>query len=236
MVTPPSEVYYLPHNWVFKESSTTTTTKIRAVFNGSAKTSKVCSLNNNLLVGSVVQSSLIAILTRFSFNAVALSADIARTYRHLVLDNAEKDFHRSLWRESKDGPLRHLRMKRVTYGIASSSFHSTRCLKEIANHTENSIVRDCLNRSFYVDDFLGGAPTINEAKNLLDNLVKEIRRYGSDLRKWASNHTELDSELPVEMRQNADSLKLFSEEYRIKVLGISWHPNTNTVLFHSRSG
>ena len=110
-------------------------------------------------------------------------------YRQVVLDNPEKDFHRILWRESKDGPLRHLRMKRVTYGIASSAFHSTRCLKEIANRTENSIVRDCLYRCFYVDDFLGGAPTIDEAKSLLDNLVKELRRYGFDLRKWASSHT-----------------------------------------------
>ena len=152
-------------------------------------------------------------------------------YRQVVLDNPEKDFHRILWRESKDGPLRHLRMKRVTYGIASSAFHSTRCLKEIANRTENSIVRDCLNRCFYVDDFLGGAPTIDEAKSLLDNLVKKLRRYGFDLRKWASSHTELISELPVEMRENADSLELFSDEYRIKALGISWHPNTDMFFF-----
>ena len=123
-------------------------------------------------------------------------------------------------------------MKRVTHGIASSAFHSTRCLKEIANCTENSIVRDCLNRCFYVDDFLGGAPTIDEAKSLLDNLVQELRRYGFDLRKWVSTHTELVFELPVEMRENADSLELFSKEYRIEALGISWHPNTD--MFFSK--
>ena len=229
-----SEVYYLPHHCVLKESSKTT--NFRVVFDDSAKTSNGCSLNDNLLVGPVVQDNLIAILTRFRFNVVALSADIAKMYRQVVLDNPEKDFHRILWRESKDGPLRHLRMKRVTYGIASSAFHSTRCLKEIANRTENSIVRDCLNRCFYVDDFLGGAPTIDEAKSLLDNLVKELRRYGFDLRKWASSHTELISELPVEMRENADSLELFSEEYRIKALGISWHPNTDMFFFQCRSG
>ena len=66
---------------------------------------------------------------------------------------------------------------------------------------------------------------------MLDNLVKELRRYGFDFKKWASSHTELVSELPVEMRENADSMELFSEEYRIKALGISWQPNTDLLLF-----
>ena len=88
-------------------------------------------------------------------------------------------------------------MKRVTYGVASSAFHSTRCLEEVAHRTENSIVRDCVNRCFYVDDFLGGAPTIAEVKILLESLVEE--RYGFDLRKSASSHTELVFELPVGM-------------------------------------
>ena len=80
-----SEVYYLPHHCgVLKESSTTT--KLCVVFDDSAKTSNGCSLNDNLLGGPVNQDNLIAILTRFWLNAVALSADIAKMYRQVVLD------------------------------------------------------------------------------------------------------------------------------------------------------
>ena len=45
-----------------------------------------------------------------------------------------------------------MQLKRVTYGIGSA-FHSTRCLKEIANCTNNLRVADPLKHSFYVDDF-----------------------------------------------------------------------------------
>lgn len=56
-------VYYLPMHAVRKDSSTTT--KIRVVFDASAKTSSGSSLNDTLLVGPTVHSSLIDVLLRF---------------------------------------------------------------------------------------------------------------------------------------------------------------------------
>ena len=50
---PDSDVYYIPHHCVFKDS---TTTKLRVVFDGSAKTSNGLSLNKSLMVGPVVQN------------------------------------------------------------------------------------------------------------------------------------------------------------------------------------
>ena len=47
---------YLPHHAVFKENSTTT--KLRVVFDGSAKTSSGVSFNEVQRVGSVVQNDL----------------------------------------------------------------------------------------------------------------------------------------------------------------------------------
>lgn len=52
---PPAHVFYLPMHAVRKSSSTTT--KVRAVFDTSAKTSSGVSLNDTLLVGSTVHSS-----------------------------------------------------------------------------------------------------------------------------------------------------------------------------------
>ena len=158
---PSNEVYYLPHHCVFKEDSTTT--KLRIVFDGSAKTSNGVSLNENLMVGPVVQNDMFTILNRFRFKVVALSADIAKMYRQVELDSPDKDFHRLLWRNSKSEEIQHLRMQRVTYGIASSAFHSTRCLKEVASQTQFESVAYALNNCFYVDDFLGGADSIEDA-------------------------------------------------------------------------
>jgi len=52
--------FYLPHHGVFKGSNNTT--KIRVVFDGSAKSSTGFSLNDCLAVGPKVQSSLYAII------------------------------------------------------------------------------------------------------------------------------------------------------------------------------
>ena len=76
---PSNEVYYLPHQCVFKKDSTIT--KLLVVFDGSAKTSNGVSLNESLMVGPVVQNDLLTILNRFRFKVVALSADIAKMYR-----------------------------------------------------------------------------------------------------------------------------------------------------------
>ncbi|XP_071629484.1 uncharacterized protein [Temnothorax longispinosus] len=54
---------YLPHHYVIKESSTTT--RLRVVFNASSPTTSGVSLNQTLMVGPVVQPDVTLILIRF---------------------------------------------------------------------------------------------------------------------------------------------------------------------------
>ncbi len=68
---------------VCKEQSTTT--KIRAVFDASAKSSSGVSLNDMLLVGPTVHSTLIDVLLRFRFHRIALTADVSKMYRAIEL-------------------------------------------------------------------------------------------------------------------------------------------------------
>ena len=63
MGKPPSEVFYLPMHAVYKESSTTT--KVRAVLDVSAKSSTGVSLNDTLLIGPTIHPPLINVLLRF---------------------------------------------------------------------------------------------------------------------------------------------------------------------------
>ncbi|XP_062541817.1 uncharacterized protein LOC134209804 [Armigeres subalbatus] len=69
-------VCYLPHHPVFKESSTTT--KLRVVFDGSAKTSTNYSLNDALLTGPVIQDDLLDLILRFRKYPIALVADVEK--------------------------------------------------------------------------------------------------------------------------------------------------------------
>ena len=80
---PQHSVFYLPMHAVKKESSTTT--KIRAVFDASAKSSSNISLNDILLVGPAVHSPLIDMLLRFRLHRIPLTADVSKMYRAIEL-------------------------------------------------------------------------------------------------------------------------------------------------------
>ena len=61
------------------------TTKIRAVFDASAKSLTGISLNDILLVGPTITSPLMDVLLRFRFHCIALTTDISRMYRTVAL-------------------------------------------------------------------------------------------------------------------------------------------------------
>lgn len=75
--------YYMPHHAVFQ--STSTTIKLRVVFNASCKTQSGISLNNALFVGPIVQEDLVSILIRFRTFPIAMTADVAKIYRFLLI-------------------------------------------------------------------------------------------------------------------------------------------------------
>lgn len=68
-------VYYLPHHAMQKESSTTI--KIRVVFDGSVKTTSGLYINDIQVqyVGSIMQDDLFSILLRFCKHKFVISAD-----------------------------------------------------------------------------------------------------------------------------------------------------------------
>ena len=89
---PPQEVFYLPMHAVRKESSATT--KLRIVFDASAKSSSGISLNDTLLVGPAVHPLLTDMLLQFRFHRVALITYVSKMYRAVELTEPDRDFHR----------------------------------------------------------------------------------------------------------------------------------------------
>ena len=132
---PPRDVYYLPHHHVVKESSTTT--KLRIVFDASAVTTNGTSLNDSLMTCPTLQDNLCDILLRFRFHVVASSANVAKMYRQIGLHTSSRDYHRILWRDQPCDPIQTWRMTRVTYGVRSSAHHAIKCLQSVAKESEH---------------------------------------------------------------------------------------------------
>ena len=173
----PSKSFYLPNHGVMKELSTTT--KLRVVSDGSGLTTNGNSLNGNLMVGAKQQDDIFGILLRLQLHAVALSRDIGKKYRQIALSKEAKDFHRIVWRPDPNEALQHLRMTCVTYGIRSSSYHSIWSLRGVADG--DSLVDEVILLDSYVDDFLTGAESIDEAKKLRNELQEKLLGGGLSL-------------------------------------------------------
>ena len=109
----PTEHFYMPMHAVTKETSTST--KLRIVFDGSALTTNGMSLNNILHSGPTIQPTLSQTLLRFRSYPIGLSADIAKMYREVELEEKDRDLHRFLWREQPTDPVKDFRMTRVTF-------------------------------------------------------------------------------------------------------------------------
>jgi len=101
-----NKTYYLPRHAVYKKTSTTT--KLRVVFDGSCKTSTGISLNDTLMVGPTIQENLFSILTRFRTFKYALTADINKMYRQVLVNPNQTSRQRILWRNSVDEPIRNI--------------------------------------------------------------------------------------------------------------------------------
>lgn len=114
--------HYLPHHEVTKEESTTT--KLRAVFDGSDKTSSGLSLNDCLMVGPTIQPELFDIVLRFRQHQYVLTGDIAKMFRQILIRPDQQRLQNILWREHDDQPVKIYQLNTVTYGLASSPFLS----------------------------------------------------------------------------------------------------------------
>jgi predicted alpha/beta hydrolase family esterase len=108
----------------------------------------------------------------------------------------------------------------VTYGTSPASFLATRCLCELAVRGQEEFPKasDALLSNFYVDDYLGGAPTIEEAKRTREQITALLATAGFPIRKWCSSNNEIMESIPAEEREAA-SLCLSSENDDIK----TWH-------------
>ena len=194
----PSKVFYLPMHAVYKDSSSTT--KVRVVFDASAKSASGVSLNDTLLVGPTVHPPLIDVLLRFRTHRVALTADVSKMYRAIELSESDRDLHRFVWQSESEDILIDYRMTRVTFGVSASSFAANMAVKRNAVDLVHKfpLAAKAVEKSFYVDDGLTGA----DDASLLQRQLQELFSLGGFLiRKWSSSESSVLQDIPLELRE-----------------------------------
>lgn len=121
---------YFPRHPVVKEESTST--KLRAVFNGSSPTTTGVSLNDQLLVGPKLQAGFTAILLRWRLYRFVLVTNIVEIFRQILIDPHDSDYYqRIIYRRQSSGPLRNYQRLTVICGTASASSLANRVFKQV---------------------------------------------------------------------------------------------------------
>ena len=225
-----SDQFYLPHHPVFKHDSSTT--KLRVVFDGSAKSTSGLSLNDTLINGPVVQSELFDIMIRFRLSKFILTGDVEKMYRMIWVQSHQQSLQSILWRTNNDQPIQIYNLKTVTYGLHNSAYLATRTLLQLCNDQAHIYSRAAtmVKHNTYVDDTLITANSESELVSLKQEIECMLLSAGFHMRKWCSNSQKVMNTIPPSERAK-DKIFIPGKNETVKNLGTYWVPQTDTLQF-----
>ncbi|XP_036347133.1 uncharacterized protein LOC118756475 [Rhagoletis pomonella] len=215
--------YFIPHHCVLKPSSTST--KLRVVFDASCRTTSQRSLNDIQMIGPTLQRELVMLLLSFRLHRFALTADIVKMYRQVIISPEHRKFQYILWRKSSTDKISTYQLNTVTYGMAAAPYLAIRSLFYLADQyaSQFKIGSNVIKSSFYVDDLLCGADSVAELFRIKHEVSELLKLGGFELAKWHSNHPELKVVGTVKDLKLDDSIT--------STLGIKWNQNCDSFLF-----
>ena len=233
--------HYMPHHPVIREDKKTT--KVRVVYDGSAKMVNFLSLNDCLQKGPNLIPKLFNILIKFRSYAITLTADIEKAFLMIGINESDRDYLRFLWLKhpkDRESEVMHLRFTRLVFGLKLSPAVLGAV---IAHHVEKyremyPKAAGLLEESLYVDDLVAGAGSVDEAFNLYLNCKTLMKEGGFNLRKWNSNSTALKGKIGDHEGAAVDCVpkpsEIFTSEVvddEAKLLGVQWDSETDIFRF-----
>ncbi|XP_070181214.1 uncharacterized protein [Littorina saxatilis] len=226
--------WYIPHHGVYNDKKPG---KIRVVFDCSARHLGT-SLNDLLLQGPDLISSLSGVLCRFRKGPIAFSCDVEKMYHQFHVSEPHRDFLRFLWWKDGDtsGQPLDYRMKVHIFGATSSPGCANFGLKQVAkdNATISAKASAFLQRDFYVDDGLQAKDSVEEAADVLMK-AREICEHGQlRLHKIVSNSKELLEYFPDSEVTSTKATELAvpcSTPEIERTLGLHWCTDDDTLGF-----
>ena len=131
-------------------------------------------------------------------------ADVSRMYRAIILTEPNKDLHKFVWRDNPNGQLRDYRMTHLTFGISASLFITNMFVKQNAIDSGSQYLKAAkqVEKSFYVNDYLGGADSRQEAIQLQGEMHSLLLKGGFLLRKWSCSDPCVLESIPTDLRDS----------------------------------
>jgi len=227
--------YYIPHHCVIRTDSLTT--KLRVVFNASARTTTESSLNDLLYTGPKLQPDIQVVLLRAQLWKYLFMADVKQMYRQIIVNPPDRNYLRILWRFTLDSPIEEYRLCTVTYGTSAAPYQALRTVRELAmvDGPKFPLAAEVLLHDTFVHDIITGANTEETALECQSQLINLCGLAKFELRKWASNNTYVIQAVPCEARAMSPSVLFNSADHvELNVLGLKWDPSADVFSFHTQ--
>ena len=171
-------IHYISHHEVLKPDSESTPCHI--VFNSSAKF-QGHTLNEYFAKGPDLLNNLLGVLVRFRENRIAISGDIRKMYHAVKIDSIDQHTHRFLWRnmEIEREPDVYV-ITSVSFGDKPAGNIATLALRKTAEMGKETYPKaaNVIQNSTYVDNVIDSVDSLNEAKELTEDIVRLLQPGG----------------------------------------------------------
>ena len=249
-------VHYLPHHAVIHRERATT--KIRIVYDGSAKLNESePSLNECLQTGPNLIPKLFDVLLRFRAHPIAITADIEKAFLMIGVAPKDRDVLRFLWFQDPyklDSPIRQFHFTRVVFGLRPSpALLGAVILHHLDKYSsiEPQLIEG-IKKGLYVDDLITGSDSVASAFQIYTRAKQIMSEGGLNLRKWTTNSPDLLKRIrqaeEAHAGNNGSTLTSVSEEEQTyaqshtglmnptesqphnKLLGVLWDSKSDELL------
>ena len=227
---------YLPHFPVIRWEKQST--QVRLIMDGAAKYGKQLSLNDCLYKGPKLINELITVLMRFRMHNVTLAADVKKMFFQIGLHKRDRDYHRYLWYKEADSEVVAVyRWKVHPFGSAASPCVAMFTIKQHASKWRETFPRaaETVIHSTLVDDNMDSVPTVEEAKELGNQLIQLYAEAGMELGKVVSNSKEVLGIFPRNMvAPSLEVADLCTKDLQlplVKALGVFYISSTDEFSF-----
>ena len=246
--------HFLSHHGIVRRDRETT--KLRVVFDGSAKSSKEdLSLNDCLELGDNYMPPLFDTLLRFRLHGIGITADIEKAFLQIEIKESDRDALRFLWFDdiTKPNPkVIQLKYCRLVFGLRPSpsilgATIKKHLLKFADEYPDVVKVLDHL----YADDLSCSTNSIENALKIFHKSREILSKGGFNLRKFRTNdkvllqeiermkagnvpHNEAESEKEVmqdDLSFAQHTIGPPQKDNNSKVLGVNWNSENDELFF-----
>ena len=225
--------FYIPHRAVIKEERETT--KLRIVFDGSAKDRQNVALNSCFESGPNLNPELLQLLVRFRLHDIVLLGDIKKAFLQVRLSEEDKGFCKFLWYNNpfRDESPVVFQMNRVLFGLNCSPFLLAATLKFHCKQYQGAYpetVKSLLS-DLYVDDWVTGGESVEEVITKYHQGKQILAEGGFELHKWKSNSNPVLKQVKRESGEQIDNSEVLLCD-STKILGLEWSAGEDELQFN----